>query len=149
MDFGSIGVAAVLGLAGMGSAAGLGIAGMGTIGAWKKCYLRNKPAPFILFVFAAAPLTQTIYGFITMNAIAVSLPDGAVVDPYDGRRDVSRRVIRAVGDPRTRFAEDGLRPLRAIRFSALAGFTIDPETLSAIHPYLPVTAKVASERVRD
>lgn len=85
----------------------------------------------------------------TMNAIAVSLPDGAVVDPYDGRRDVSRRVIRAVGDPLTRFAEDGLRPLRAIRFSALAGFTIDPETLSAIHPSLPVTAKVASERVRD
>ncbi len=77
MDFGSIGVAAVLGLAGMGSAAGLGIAGMGTIGAWKKCYLRNKPAPFILFVFAAAPLTQTIYGFITMNAIA-----GSTVDPF-------------------------------------------------------------------
>jgi V/A-type H+/Na+-transporting ATPase subunit K len=75
MDFGSIGVAAVLGLAAMGSAAGLGIAGMGTIGAWKKCFLRNKPAPFILFVFAAAPLTQTIYGFITMNAIAGSAAD--------------------------------------------------------------------------
>ncbi len=85
----------------------------------------------------------------TMNAIAVSLPDGAVIDPYGGRTDVKLRVIRAVGDPRTRFAEDGLRPLRAIRFSALPGFAIDTDTLSAIRPSLGVTERVAPERVRE
>ncbi len=85
----------------------------------------------------------------TMNAIAVSLPDGAVVDPFGGRDDVSRRIIRAVGDPSARFAEDGLRPLRAVRFSALSGFGIDEATLNAIPASLGVTAKVAPERVRD
>lgn len=85
----------------------------------------------------------------TMNAIAVSLPDGAVVDPWGGKKDVSARIIRAVGSPLARFAEDGLRPLRAIRFSALPGFTIEPETLAAVTPSLSVTEKVAQERVRE
>jgi V/A-type H+-transporting ATPase subunit K len=64
-----IGIAACLGLAALGSALGAGTAGMTAIGAWKKCFLLNKPAPFILVAFAGAPLTQTIYGFILMNAI--------------------------------------------------------------------------------
>lgn len=75
MDFGMIGAGAVLGLAAIGSAMGLGIAGMSSIGAWKKCYQRNKPAPFLLLIFSAAPLTQTIYGMITMNAILGSGKD--------------------------------------------------------------------------
>jgi V/A-type H+-transporting ATPase subunit K len=74
-DFGMLGVVAVLGLASCGSAAGLGLAGMSTIGAWKKCYQRNKPAPFLMLVFAGAPLTQTIYGMITMNTILASDKD--------------------------------------------------------------------------
>jgi len=77
MDFGMIGAGAVMGLSAIGSAIGLGIGGMGTIGAWKKCLQRNKPAPFLMLVFAAAPLTQTIYGMITMNAIK-----GSTVDPF-------------------------------------------------------------------
>ncbi len=77
MDFGMLGVIAALGLSAAGSAIGIGIAGMATIGAWKKCYQRNKPAPFLMLVFAGAPLTQTIYGFITMNAIL-----GSDKDPF-------------------------------------------------------------------
>ena len=68
MDFfGNLGAAICMGIAAIGSAIGIGIAGQGAIGAWKRCYINNKPAPFILTVFAGAPLTQTIYGFLLMN----------------------------------------------------------------------------------
>ncbi len=65
--FGNLGAALCMGIAAIGSAIGIGIAGQGAIGAWKRCYVNNKPAPFILTVFAGAPLTQTIYGFLLMN----------------------------------------------------------------------------------
>ena len=70
-----LGAAVVMGIAAFGSAMGLGIAGQGAIGAWKRCYLNNKPAPFILTVFAGAPLTQTIYGFLTMQTMVTSTKD--------------------------------------------------------------------------
>lgn len=76
MDIGMIGIAACLGLSALGSALGAGVAGMSAIGAWKKCFLQNKPVPFLLVAFAGAPLTQTIYGFILMNAIKASAMDG-------------------------------------------------------------------------
>lgn len=65
--FGNLGAAICMGIAAIGSAIGIGIAGQGAIGAWKRCYVNNKPAPFILTVFAGAPLTQTIYGFLLMS----------------------------------------------------------------------------------
>ena len=64
MSLGLFGAACVMGIAAMGSAFGIGVAGQAAIGAWKRCYMNNKPAPFILTVFAGAPLTQTIYGFL-------------------------------------------------------------------------------------
>ena len=69
MNWGMIGAGLVMGIAAMGSAIGIGIAGQGAIGAWKRCYLNNKQAPFLLVVFAGAPLTQTIYGFLLMNSM--------------------------------------------------------------------------------
>ena len=72
MDLGQIGVAAALALAAVGSALGAGAAGMAAIGAWKKCFANNKPAPFMLVAFVGAPLTQTIYGMILMGAIGKS-----------------------------------------------------------------------------
>ena len=65
--WGYIGAAVCMGIAAIGSAIGIGIAGQGAIGAWKRCYINNKPAPFILTVFAGAPLTQTIYVFLLMS----------------------------------------------------------------------------------
>ncbi len=53
-------------LGAVGSAIGVGIAGSASIGAWKKCYLQDKPASFLLVSFAGAPLTQTIYGLIML-----------------------------------------------------------------------------------
>jgi len=67
LHLGDLGAIAVMAIAAIGSAAGTGAAGMAAIGAWKKCYAQNKPAPFILVGFAGAPLTQTIYGFILMQ----------------------------------------------------------------------------------
>ena len=67
MNLGLLSTALVMGIAAIGSAIGIGIAGQASIGAWKKCYMNNKAAPFILTVFAGAPLTQTIYGFLLMQ----------------------------------------------------------------------------------
>jgi V/A-type H+-transporting ATPase subunit K len=62
-------MSASLTLAAMGSALGTGTAGMAAVGAWKKCFVQNKPVPFILIAFVGAPLSQTIYGMILRNAI--------------------------------------------------------------------------------
>ena len=67
VQFKDLGAIMVLGLAALGSAAGAGAAGMSAIGAWKKNFSQNKPASFLLVALTAAPLTQTIYGFIVMN----------------------------------------------------------------------------------
>jgi len=66
---GLMGIGAAFALAAAGSAIGIGKAGMSAIGAWKKCYAQNKPAPFLLLTFVGAPFTQTIYGMILMNAL--------------------------------------------------------------------------------
>lgn len=85
----------------------------------------------------------------TVNAIAVDPATGAVTDPFGGGRDLSARVLRAVGEPRERFAEDGLRVLRAARFVATLEFELDPATAAAIAPTLDTFRKVSPERVRD
>jgi tRNA nucleotidyltransferase (CCA-adding enzyme) len=85
----------------------------------------------------------------TMNAMALDCSSGELRDPFGGTSDIASRSIRAVGDPRERFSEDGLRPLRAVRFASVLGFSIQDETLVAIPPSLGKTALVSSERVRD
>jgi len=69
LQFKDLGVAASLAFAAIGSALGSGAAGMAAVGSWKKCFAQNKNAPFILTVFVGAPLSQTIYGMIVMNAL--------------------------------------------------------------------------------
>lgn len=70
MDFGLIGIGAAIAFAAIGSALGTGSAGMAAVGAWKKCFLQNKPAPFILVAFVGFPLSQTIYGYLLMNRLS-------------------------------------------------------------------------------
>jgi poly(A) polymerase len=72
-----------------------------------------------------------------------------VVDYVGGRADLDARVIRAIGEPAARFAEDHLRLLRAVRFAARLGFAIEPNTLAAIQTHAEKLAHVAAERVRD
>ena len=77
---GWIGIGASLGLSGLGSTIGMGINGPAVIGAWKKCFMQKKPAPFILVVFAGVALSNIIYGFIVMNAMrGSSLADPALL----------------------------------------------------------------------
>jgi tRNA nucleotidyltransferase (CCA-adding enzyme) len=83
----------------------------------------------------------------TMNAIAYDLVHAELVDPYGGAEDIEARVIKAVGDPDQRFGEDGLRPLRAVRFATTLNFTIESNTLEAIPDALVTFGKVSVERV--
>jgi tRNA nucleotidyltransferase (CCA-adding enzyme) len=85
----------------------------------------------------------------TVNAMAWDPLVGELRDPHGGRADLSRQVIRAVGDPRERFAEDGLRPLRGVRFVSQLGFRLAPSTRDAIPGALPVVALVYRERVAE
>lgn len=75
MNIALIGAACVLGFGAIGSGIGAGIAGMAAIGSWKRSYLNNKAASFLLVAFAGAPLTQTIYSFILMSRIINSTKD--------------------------------------------------------------------------
>lgn len=84
----------------------------------------------------------------TVNAMALS-PDGVVTDPFGGAADLRRGVIRCVGEPERRFEEDALRMLRALRFSARLGFTVDIFTMEAIREKAPLCSYLAAERVRD
>lgn len=85
----------------------------------------------------------------TVNAIAWDPVAGRLIDPFDGQGDLARRVIRAVGDPVARFAEDGLRVMRAVRFSAQLGFVVEPATRAAFSGALSTLRKVSRERIRD
>lgn len=88
----------------------------------------------------------------TVNAIALDPlreGDDAIVDPWGGREDLRRHLLRAVGDASQRFAEDGLRALRAARFVATLEMQLDPATAAAIRPALDTYRKVSAERVRD
>ena len=85
----------------------------------------------------------------TVNAIAWDPIAGVLRDPFSGLEDLRRRRLRAVGDPLARFREDGLRPLRAVRFASTLRLALDPPTRLAIPEALDVFARVAMERVRD
>ena len=85
----------------------------------------------------------------TINAIAYDPLEDVLIDPFDGIRDLRARVLRAVGDAAVRFAEDGLRVLRAARFVATLNVELDPDTERAIVPSLDSYRKVSAERIRD
>lgn len=84
----------------------------------------------------------------TINAIAFDPVSGALHDPLDGRGDLARRHVRAVGAARERFDEDGLRSLRAVRFASVLNFEIEERTLAAIPETLSRFRLVSAERVR-
>ncbi len=85
----------------------------------------------------------------TMNALAYDPIGRAFRDPFGGRADMRRRLVRAVGDPAARFGEDGLRAMRAVRFAAQLGYGIDARTRGAIPAALPVVARVSIERIAE
>ena len=85
----------------------------------------------------------------TINAMAYAPLENRWVDPWGGQEDLRKNLVRCVGNPLQRFAEDGLRALRAVRFAATLNFALDTDTQSAIGQRLDVFAKVSAERIRE
>jgi len=87
----------------------------------------------------------------TVNAIAVKIENGKniFIDPFDGKKDLDKKIIRAVGDPTQRFEEDALRIFRAIRFAGTLSFEIEEETLKSIKKNGAWILDISSERIRD
>lgn len=84
----------------------------------------------------------------TMNAMAFRPPD-VLVDPFGGRGDLEARTVRAVGEPDERFREDALRMLRAVRFAAVLGFSIDPATAEAARRNAALALSLSGERIQQ
>lgn len=85
----------------------------------------------------------------TINAVAADLKDGSLIDPHGGRRDLKKKLIRAIGTPYERFTEDGLRLLRACRFAAKLEFEVEPQTLQAMRQAASTLDSVSAERISE
>ncbi len=85
----------------------------------------------------------------TINGLFWDPIEDRLLDTVGGQADLERKIIRAIGEPAARFAEDKLRMLRAVRFAARLGFTIEPNTLRAIQAHSSEIRVVAAERIRD
>jgi poly(A) polymerase len=85
----------------------------------------------------------------TINGMFCDIRDDRIIDHVGGREDLERRLIRAIGQPDRRFAEDHLRMLRAVRFAARLEFTIEPSTMAAIQQHAGELPSISAERIRE
>jgi len=85
----------------------------------------------------------------TVNGLLMDPATGDICDYVNGRADIERKIIRTIGDPESRFNEDYLRMLRAIRFAANLGFVLETETKKAIARHSSQIKQISAERVRD
>src|SRR5579862_1454674 len=99
--------------------------------------------------FESDPRRDVLRRDFTINALLLDPATNEVLDFTGGREDLRRRVIRAIGDPEERFREDHLRLIRAVRFAARLGFTIEPATMDALARLHALILKVSPERARD
>ncbi len=98
-------------------------------------------------VFSTSLKDDVIRRDFTMNAIAYDFEQG-FVDLVDGMNDINEQLIRCIGDAETRFREDALRILRALRFSAVLGFAIEENTANAIHECKDLLKNISAERIQ-
>jgi len=99
--------------------------------------------------FSRQPEEDVARRDFTINGMLLDPLSGEVLDFVGGRKDLEAGIVRAIGDPERRFAEDKLRMLRAVRFAARFEYTIEPATLSAIQKLAGQIEAVSRERVRD
>jgi putative nucleotidyltransferase with HDIG domain len=99
--------------------------------------------------FETDPRQDVIRRDFTINALLLDPASGEVLDFTGGRADLDAKMIRAIGEPESRFREDHLRLLRAVRFAARLGFEIEERTFSAVRGLAPLIRSVSAERVRD
>jgi poly(A) polymerase len=100
-------------------------------------------------VYATSPQEDVRRRDFTINALLLDPETGDVSDFVGGRDDLREGIIRAIGEPAERFQEDKLRMIRAIRFAARFGYTIEEETFRAIEKLAPQVRQVSAERIRD
>ncbi len=100
-------------------------------------------------VYATTPREDAKRRDFTINGMMMDPATAEVLDFVGGREDLQRKIIRTIGDPRLRFAEDKLRLVRAVRFAARFGYTIDPATHSAIRDLAWGISQVSAERLRN
>jgi poly(A) polymerase len=98
--------------------------------------------------FATAEEDATRRDF-TINGMFFDPEKNEVIDFVGGRADLERKLIRAIGDPAQRFAEDRLRMLRAVRFATVLGFEIEPSTWDAVVAHAPSINEISAERIRE
>jgi poly(A) polymerase len=99
--------------------------------------------------FETDPRADVLRRDFTINGLMMEPETGQVLDYIAGRADLDRRMVRAIGDADERFREDHLRLLRAVRFAARLGFTIEEATFEAMRRHAGLIARVAAERVRN
>ena len=100
-------------------------------------------------VYSQTPEEDVQRRDFTINGLLMRHDSGDILDFVGGRADLTAKIIRAIGEPSRRFAEDKLRMLRAVRFAARFGYTIEPETLAAIRSHAKEIHIVSAERVRE
>jgi tRNA nucleotidyltransferase (CCA-adding enzyme) len=112
---------------------------------------RRRPEEVRFGVSLAEDLERRDFTINAMAWLPIDLDAGrgTLVDPVGGQADLDARILRAVGEPRERFAEDALRLIRAARFAGRLELTIDPATEQAIREAAPTVEAVSAERVRD
>jgi poly(A) polymerase len=85
----------------------------------------------------------------TINGMVYDPITGQIIDLVDGRKDLERKLVRAIGNPRSRFEEDRLRMVRAVRFAASLDFTVEIETFDAIRELAPTVKQISWERIGE
>jgi len=100
-------------------------------------------------VYASSPEEDVKRRDFTINALVMRHDTGEVLDFVGGQADLRVGIIRAIGEPGRRFAEDKLRMLRAVRFAARFGYEIEPETFKAIRKHAREIRQVSAERIRE
>jgi len=99
--------------------------------------------------FTDDPVADLARRDFTINALAFDPATGTLLDPFEGTKDLARKLLRAVGDPLARFREDALRTLRAARFAAVLELALDEDTRAALAGVGDRIDALAIERVRD
>ena len=113
--------------------------------------LPDDPAEHSFFVQNqfGTPREDAFRRDFTINALFYNIADFSIVDHVGGLKDLENRQLRVIGDPQTRFAEDPVRMLRALEFSARLDFSLDAEILDGISKQAPLIADAAPARVRE
>jgi tRNA nucleotidyltransferase/poly(A) polymerase len=100
-------------------------------------------------VYSDTPQEDVLRRDFTINGLLMDPATGEILDFVGGRADLRAGIVRAIGDPRLRFAEDKLRMLRAVRFAARFAFRIEPDTMAAAQSLAAQVTQVSPERIRD